>query len=251
MSTITCTSAGWAAMCSTRSSNRRGLIRLPLSERYAPINTCAIQRRPYRDPRDPRENYPDLAEYGTCLACFRPATAVSLHPAECAARSNSLRFLPSAVPTECFLSNSKQWIQSCHLKRPKTHVKSRSYLNNVQVGLRSLRNGSPRQNIFNFCESFISFRPPHHNMTEISDGEQTPIFAAFDRTSMKGPNFIVRGQPVYNLPVRGYKGPLKADAAALHHPQKEVLFLERIAGPDQCFEIGPAKVAVAGLADSV
>ncbi len=44
-------------------------------------------------------------------------------------------------------------------------------------------------------------------MPKISDGEQTPIPAVFDRPSMKGPDLIVRGQPLYNLPERGYKGP--------------------------------------------
>ena len=64
-----------------------------------------------------------------------------------------------------------------------------------------------RQSVFNLCESPIFFRPPHHNMPEISDGEQAPILAVFDRPSMKGPDLIVRCQPLCNLPERGYKGP--------------------------------------------
>src|ERR1700722_3528900 len=34
---------------------------------------------------------------------------------------------------------------------------------------------------------------------------------------------------------------LKTDAAALHHGQKNLLFLGRVAGPDKRFEIGPTK----------
>ena len=73
--------------------------------------------------------------------------------------------------------------------------------------LRSLRSGWPRQSVFNLCESSIFFRPPHHNMPEIFDREQAPISAVCDRPSMKGPDLIVRRQPLYNFPERGYKGP--------------------------------------------
>src|SRR5271165_3101180 len=65
----------------------------------------------------------------------------------------------------------------------------------------------PRQSVFNLCESSVFFLPPHHNMPELSDGDQAPISAACDRTSMKGPNLVVRGQSLYNLPEGGHKGP--------------------------------------------
>src|SRR5580704_17676256 len=75
------------------------------------------------------------------------------------------------------------------------------------ASLRSLRSGWPRQSVFNLCESPIFFQPPHHNMPEISDREQAPSFAVFDRPSVKGPDLIVRCQLLYHLPERGYKGP--------------------------------------------
>ena len=56
--------------------------------------------------------------------------------------------------------------------------------------LRSLRSGWPRQSVFNLCETSIFFRPPHHNMPEVSDREQAPISAVCDHPSMKGPDLI-------------------------------------------------------------
>ena len=44
-------------------------------------------------------------------------------------------------------------------------------------------------------------------MPEISDREQVPIFAVFDRPSVKGSDLIVRCQPLYNHPAGGYKSP--------------------------------------------
>jgi hypothetical protein len=44
-------------------------------------------------------------------------------------------------------------------------------------------------------------------MPEISDREQAPIFAVFDRPSVQGSDLIVRCQPLYHLPEGGYKSP--------------------------------------------
>ena len=44
-------------------------------------------------------------------------------------------------------------------------------------------------------------------MPEITDREQTPISTICDRPSMKGPDFIIRSQPLDNLVERGYKHP--------------------------------------------
>jgi hypothetical protein len=44
--------------------------------------------------------------------------------------------------------------------------------------------------------------------------------------------------------VHGFSQP-KADAAALHHAQKDFLFLGRVARPYERFEIGPTKALVA------
>jgi hypothetical protein len=53
---------------------------------------------------------------------------------------------------------------------PKLSLKAPGNPDDIKkLGLRSLLSGSRRQNIFNLCESFVSFGPPHHNMTEISD----------------------------------------------------------------------------------